>query len=248
MLALLAAMKTEIEPFKRHMEIKKQVVDNDCLVTEGRFRGQPALLVQTGVGGHRAEMATKYVLDHYPVQVILSLGFCGGLVPELKAGELVICTRLFHGQSPVMESTNALVELGKHVAKPTEAGLVTVSRPANQRQQKEELAKKYSAKAVDMESYWIVAEARRRGIPCLVVRAISDPVDHDLPNLEGVSSGSGKWSKRKAFFYFASHPVETFRLSHLYFGNRRAKRNMFNFVNNFASAYQDQTKNPGEKS
>ena len=230
------------------MEIQRQVDDNTCLVIEGRYRGQPALLVQTGVGGHRAEVATKYVLDHYPVQVILSLGFAGGLVSGLKAGELVICRSLFHGQSPAIESASTLVELGKRIARPTEAGLVTVSRPASQRQQKEELAQKYSAQAVDMESYWIAAEAERHGIPCLVVRAISDPVDCDLPDLEGISSASGEWNKRKAFFHFASHPVETLRLSHLYLGHRRAKRNLVNFVNSFASAYQDQTENLGEKS
>jgi adenosylhomocysteine nucleosidase len=246
LIALLAAMTQEIEPFKRHMEVHKQVDDDACLVTEGRYRGQPALLVQTGIGGRRAEMAIKHVLDHYQVKVILSLGFAGGLVSELKAGELVICPRLFHGQSPAVESTNTLVELGKRIAKPTEAGLVTVSRPACGRQQKEELAQKYSAQAVDMESYWIVAEAGRRGIPCLVVRAISDPVDCDLPDLEGISSASGEWNKRKAFFHFASHPMETIRLSHLYFGHRRAKQNLVNFVNNFTSAYQGQTKNPGE--
>jgi adenosylhomocysteine nucleosidase len=248
LLALLAAMKQEIEPFKGQMEIHKQVDDDACIVIEGHYRGQPALLVQTGIGGHRAEMAVKHVLDHYPVHVILSLGFAGGLVSELKAGELVICRHLFHDQSPAVESTNTLVELGKRIAKPTEAGLVTVSRPASQRQEKEELAKKYSAKAVDMESYWIVAEARRRGGPCLVVRAISDPVDCDLPDLEGISSASGEWNKRKAFFHFASHPLETLRLSHLYVGHRRAKRNLVNFVNSFASAYQDQIENLVEKS
>jgi len=248
LLALLAAMKTEIEPFKGHMEIQRQVDDTACLVIEGRYRGQPALLVQTGVGGHRAELATKYVLDHYQVQAVLSLGFAGGLVSGLKAGELVICRRLFHGQSPAMESASTLVELGKRIAGPTEAGLVTVSRPANQRQQKEELAQKYSAQAVDMESYWIVAEAGRRGIPCLVVRAISDPVDCDLPDLEGISSANGELNKRKAFFHFASHPLETLRLSHLYFGHRRAKRNLVHFVNDFVSTYQNQNKNLEDKS
>lgn len=243
MLALLAAMKAEIEPFKRHMEIQRRVDDNVCLVIEGSYRGQPALLVQTGIGGHRAETAVKYVLDHYPVKVILSLGFAGGLVPGLKTGELLICKSLVHGESPVVESTSTLVELGKRIAKPSEVCLVTVSRPAIERQQKEELAQKYSAQAVDMESYWIAAEAERRGIPCLVVRAISDPVDSALPNLEGISSGSGEWNKRKAFFYFATHPLETLRLSHLYLGHRRAKRNLVNFVNNFVSAYQDQIKN-----
>ena len=248
MLALLAAMKAEIEPLKRHMEIQRQLGDNICPVIEGCYRGQQALLVQTGVGGHRAETAVKHVLDHYPVQVILSLGFAGGLVSGLKAGELVICQRLVHGQSPAMESASTLVELGKRVAKSSDACLVTVSRPANQRRQKEELAQKYSAQAVDMESYWIAAEAGRRGIPCLVVRAISDPVDSDLPNLESVSSGSGEWNKREAFFYFASHPLETLRLSHLYFGNRRAKRNLVSFVNGFVSAYHNQTNDLGAKS
>jgi adenosylhomocysteine nucleosidase len=192
-------------------------------------------------------MAAKHVLDRYPVSVILSLGFAGGLVTGLKAGDLVVCRHLFHGQSPAMESDSALVELGKRIAGPNEASLVTVSRPATQRQQKEELAQKYSAQAVDMESYWIVAEAGRRGIPCLVVRAISDPVDCDLPDLEGISSASGEWNKRKAFFYFASHPLETLRLSHLYFGHRRAKRNLVHFVNSFVSTYQNRTQILEEK-
>ncbi len=238
MFALLAAMKAEVEPFKKHMEISRQNADNDCLVIEGNYRGKQALLVQTGIGGHRAELAVKYVLAHYPVKVILSLGFAGGLVPEVKAGELLICKSLVHGQSPVVESTSNLVELSKRIAKTNEACLVTVSRPASERQQKMELAKKYSAQAVDMESYWIAVEAGKRGVPCLVVRAISDPVDCDLPNLNGISNDSGEWNKSKAIVYFVSHPIETLRLSHLYFGHRRSKRNLVNFVNGFVSAYQ----------
>jgi len=241
-------MKEEIEPFRKHVEMRRQIVDDGCPVIEGNYRGKQALLVQTGIGGHRAETAVKYVLDHYPVKVILSLGFAGGLVPGLKTGELLICKSLVHGESPVMESTSTLVELGKRIAKPSEVCLVTVSRPAIERQQKEELAQKYSAQAVDMESYWIAAEAGRRGIPCLVVRAISDPVDSDLPDLAEKSSDSGEWNKRRAFFYFASHPVDTIRLSHLYFGHRRAKRSMLNFVNGFVSAYQDRPVNQGAKS
>ena len=247
MLALLGAMKPEIEPLKRQMEMQRQVRAGSCLVYEGRYRGRPVLLVQTGVGGHRAEAAVKYVLDNYQVQTIISLGFAGGLVPGLKAGELIICGRLVHGQSPVLESTAPLIELAKRIAGQTEASLVTVSRPASQRHEKEMLAQTYSAQAVDMESYWMAAEAARHGTPCLVVRVISDPLDCDLPNLEGISSGSGEWNKRKAFFYFAGHPLETLRLSRLYFGHRRAKRNLVRFVNGFVSVFQNQAEKLEEK-
>lgn len=238
MLALLAAMKLEIEPLKRQMEIQKESKIGGCLVYEGKYLGQPALLVQTGVGGHRAEAATKYVLDNYQVQAIISLGFAGGLVPGLKSGDLIICRRLVHGKLLTLGSASLLVELSKRIAKPREASLVTVSRPACQRQQKEALAQTYSAQVVDMESYWVAAEAARHGTPFLAVRLISDPIDCDLPNLEGISSGSGEWNKRKAFFYFAGHPLETLRLSRLYFGQRRAKQNLVRFVNGFVSVYQ----------
>ena len=238
MLALLAAMKLEIEPLKRQMGIQRQFRADGCLVYEGRYQGQPTLLVQTGVGGHRAEAATKYVLDNYQVQTIISLGFAGGLVPGLKAGELVICRRLLHGQSPALDSAAPLVELARRITGSTEASLVTVSRPANQRHQKEALAQTYSAQAVDMESYWVAATAARHGTPVLVARVISDPLGYDLPNLEGISSASGEWNQRKAFFYFAGHPLETLRLSRLYFGHRRAKQNLVRFVNSFVSVYQ----------
>jgi len=238
LLALLAAMKLEIEPLKRQMEIQRQFRADGCLVYEGRYQGQPTLLVQTGVGGHRAEAATKYVLDNYQVQTIISLGFAGGLVPGLKAGELVICRRLLHGQSPALDSAAPLVELARRITGSTEASLVTVSRPANQRHQKEALAQTYSAQAVDMESYWVAATAARHGTPVLVARVISDPLGYDLPNLEGISSASGEWNQRKAFFYFAGHPLETLRLSRLYFGHRRAKQNLVRFVNSFVSVYQ----------
>jgi nucleoside phosphorylase len=247
LLALLAAMKLEIGPLKRQMKIQKESQTNGCLVYEGKYQGQPALLVQMGVGGHRAEAATKYVLASYQVQAIITFGFAGGLVPGLKAGELIICRHLFHGRSPALESAAPLVELARRITGSAEASLVTVSRPACKRHEKEALAQTYSAQAVDMESYWVAAAAACHGIPCLVVRVISDPLDCDLPNLEGISSASGEWNRKRAFLYFAGHPLETLRLSRLYFSHRRAKQNLVCFVNGFVSVFQNQVEKIEDK-
>jgi adenosylhomocysteine nucleosidase len=232
-------MKLEIEPLKRQMEVQRQFEADGCLVYEGSCQHQLVLLVQTGVGGHSAETATEYVLDNYRVQAIISLGFAGALVPGLKAGEPIICGRLIHGQLPVLESTAPLVGLAKRILGQAEAALVTVSRPAILRRQKEALAQAYSAQAVDMESYWVAAAACRRGTPLLVVRAISDPLDCDLPNLQGILSAGGEWNKRKAFLYFASHPVDSLRLSHLHFGHRRAQQSLVRFLVGFVAVFQN---------
>jgi hypothetical protein len=69
---------------------------------------------------------------------------------------------------------------------------VSSSRVASRRIDKRNLAGS-GAEAVDMESYEIVAEAGRRGVPAVVLRAISDSFERDMPDFNRALNSDGEF-------------------------------------------------------
>jgi adenosylhomocysteine nucleosidase len=90
MLAIMGAFGQEIIDLRRQMVIEEVVARRDCRLYCGKFKNRDTFLVQTGMGKERAENATQFILERYPVTAIISLGFAGALAPELRIGDVVV--------------------------------------------------------------------------------------------------------------------------------------------------------------
>ena len=87
-----------------------------------------------------------------------------------------------------------------------------VSSPATKRR----LGVEYGVSAIDMESYWAVAEASRHGTPCVPIRVILDPVEQSVSRL--VENTLEDTRMRRVFRsagYLATHPKEARELVRL---------------------------------
>lgn len=133
----------------------------------------------TGIGGKNAANAMLSI----PVEnhdVCISSGLAGSLEAELKPGDIVVArTTETLDQSYRAASDADLADLAVSCgAKPVNVSLTSEKIVATA-EEKEELSRKGSV--VEMETSYILAAAKQKGVPCVAVRAISDAADEDLP-------------------------------------------------------------------
>jgi len=249
MLAIIGALKEELAGIRKRMDVREVSLLANYLVCEGNYRGKDVLLVQTGMGKEKAEAATRLVLESYHVSLLVSLGFSGALSPELKVGDIVICSRLYgtHGETSeklpsIYYSDNTPVSLISQTLKSSAIGFrhgasVTVAKPVNLPESKLALGKAFEAEVVDMESYWIAEIATVKHIPFIAIRAISDTVHDSLPPFDRILSPQGKFMLRKAAAHFISRPDHMAVLLVLYWKVRRVGNRLDTVIHHLVTNY-----------
>ena len=248
MLAILGAFGQEIVDLRRQMVIE-EVVDNPvCRLYRGKLRNRDTLLVQTGMGKERAENATRFILEHYPVTAIISTGFAGGLAPELKIGDVVVCSELHYvpraeheeqGLEPFAPDACLLSlasqEPGDSATRFCLGSGVTVLQLDSSPQKIQELRDTSHARIVDMESYWIARIALARQIPFIAIRSISDTMQQGVQPFDQILAADGKLLWKKAVLCFLLHPHYLMNVFTLFRNTRPAKRNLAAFVSHLVT-------------
>jgi adenosylhomocysteine nucleosidase len=145
--------------------------------------GKEAVLVETGMGGHHAADALDWALAGRDPHLLVSLGFAGSLDPALNPGDVCIAARTSRVAAgldgpegelvlPIPAPLEMLCErLG--IAK---AFVLSADSPAR----KLDLSRKYHEphSLIDMESAILAELARKRDLPFICLRAVSDGL-HD---------------------------------------------------------------------
>ena len=126
-------------------------------------------ILVTGIGARNAETSLRRFLAQHPVKRVFTCGFCGGLNPDLKGGEVIFMTGYPELEKRLLEADASLATF---VSFPS---IVTTAV------EKKQLRTKTGADVVEMESEAILAVCREKKIPCAMVRAISDTAGEDLP-------------------------------------------------------------------
>lgn len=240
MIAMLAALEEEIKGLRKRMSVTRRLEHQGCWVWEGTFQGKEVLLARTGVGRRRSQAGATFVTGSYHPGAMISFGFAAGITPELKGGDVVVCSAVYRGDSESKETIScdatlldATLKVQRKNIRVVKGAGVTVSRVLATKADKNAFAAALPAKIADMESYWVGQIAAEKGIPFLAARAVSDTVDDALPHLERLMDASGSWKKRKVLFYFLARPREAGRLAKLSVGVRRARQNLDRFMEGF---------------
>ena len=146
-------------------------------------------LIETGIGPGAAYPAARAALDVLAVDAVVSTGYAGALGPA-GIGELVMGTevRNWTKEKPRMRlrTDPALLVMARETAGVartawSQGSLVTVNNIMWRATEKQALGRESGAIAVDMESAAIAQAAGERGVPFLLVRAVSDRAEEDLP-------------------------------------------------------------------
>jgi adenosylhomocysteine nucleosidase len=129
----------------------------------------------------RTAAALNEAIDN-GVTGLVSFGMCGGLAPALASGTLV-CARTVIAPDgtryPVDEAWRARIT---GLVETVEGDVLGSDAIVGTADEKAVLHARTGAIAVDLESAVVAEAAARKGLPFIVIRAIADPAECDLPS------------------------------------------------------------------
>ncbi len=147
------------------------------LVAEARLGARLGVPVEVGGGTAAGAAAAAARLVARGVEGLVSFGLAGGLDPALRAGQVLVPTRLLDGDR-VLEAAPALCRwLGGSTPGAMLAGRLVVAGVAEKRA----LFARTGAVAVDLESGAVAEAAMRAGLGFAMLRAVCDPAGRTLP-------------------------------------------------------------------
>jgi adenosylhomocysteine nucleosidase len=186
--AVVTAMPEEfkaIAPRVSQAERRRMGRGDRGFFLEGKIGGASVVLGLTGDGAARAFRFLEFLFEEFPVSCLVGAGAAGALGPSLSAGEILVAARVVDekGDAPLPDAgwISRAVALG---ARP--GTFVTVARPLTSSKEKSEVALRFgvpdpAVAVVDMESAGWARAAASRGIPYVILRAVSDTFEEELP-------------------------------------------------------------------
>ena len=148
----------------------------------GKLNGREVVVVEGGVGQEAAAQAAAEVIRFYQPRRMISAGFAGGLVDELRRGHIVIASEVVNAAGERCDVDLKVDPKSLTGAKGIHVGrLMTVDRILREPGERRQLAERHGAMACDMETFAVAQACRERGVPLAAVRIISDAVDDQLP-------------------------------------------------------------------
>jgi adenosylhomocysteine nucleosidase len=189
--AIVAALEREIKPLVKKWRMKEQ----DYAGKNFRFfEEDAAVLVCGGIGAQPARRAAEAVIENYAPTVVYSVGFCGALDPQLKAGEVIQPAQVIDAG----DGSRVNLSEGKGIL----VSFAAVATPA----QKAKLKASFDAQIVDMEAAAVARAAWARGIEFGAVKAISDEFDFAFPSMEQFIDSDGIFRQGRFAAFAALRP------------------------------------------
>jgi adenosylhomocysteine nucleosidase len=148
----------------------------------GKLNGREVVIVEAGVGQRAAARGVREAIKFYQPKWVISTGFAGGLVDELRRGHILMADE-------VVSEAGERIDVGLKLDRQSLAGskgihvgpLLTIDRILRQPAERRRLAEQHRVLGCDMETFAIAAACRELNTPFLAIRIISDAVDDELP-------------------------------------------------------------------
>ncbi len=199
-LAIIAALEREVRPLvKGWPSVRASHQGREFIF----YEGEHVTVVCGGIGSEAARWAAEAAIAQYSPEVVISAGVAGALVPELKVGD---------ANAPVGNTV-----LGRTIL----ASYPEVASVA----QKQQLAKSYGAHAVDMEAAAVARAAQSHRLPFLAVKAISDDLNFELPEISRFIRG-GQFDTTRFLLHIALRPWLWLRVIRLARNTQIASENL----------------------
>ncbi len=201
-IGILGAMDAEISEFLIHAEIVDRQDWHGFIFYTVRLQGQEVILVKCGVGKVFAALVSQHLIDAFQPDAIIFTGVAGALNPDYAIGDVVIgreCLqhdvdgfalgfsrgRLLYTDLHIFTGDRLMLEaaLGAQLESHTiHAGRILTGDQFMTRtdiNHHRYLLDELVGDAVEMEGAALAQVCAVNGIPCLVVRTISDRADGD---------------------------------------------------------------------
>ena len=188
-IAVITAMPEEFSAVARSLEPGAAMPLSGFKARICQAAGHEFLLVESGMGFDNAARAAAAVIREARPDLLVSAGFCGGIAPELEAGDVVVAQHIISADAGCCEEIPVLLStIGRtFVARQAVEGTRTVGGTFVSTQaitSKTYLAgmvsDRYPNPVVEMESGAIAIAAAENNIPLLAIRAVSDSAAEEL--------------------------------------------------------------------
>lgn len=187
----------ELRPLRRPLDLVRSPRASAAPLYEGCVGRQRVVVMQTGIGPERAHRTVTQWLAQQACQGVISIGVSGGLRPSLVSGTLIIGDQWVRlekrsggdrferlqsvGPPRDRRLRDAALRAAGLCGIPAHEGeLAMVNGLAGTVGDKQALAERTAALAVDMESAAIAESAIAAGTAVIAARVILDPVDEAL--------------------------------------------------------------------
>jgi len=230
------AVRSEFAPWRRRRNFLR--LPGDVPVFEAAFGGARVRAILTGMGPEYALKAAKSCFVYRP-DICISTGLAGALRKDFRPGDILAARLVSELEEPVAvashrELLSTAVDCGARQIERLASSRTIVSRA----EQKRPLGSQ--AEAVDMESYTILAEAARCGVPAVAIRAVSDTAEFDMPyNFEDARDSQGQIRIMAIISQVLRKPSRLPDLLKLGQDSRFASRRLADFLDTFAGTMAD---------
>lgn len=205
MICILVSLKEETEFFLDILNRVKKEKSHKFVIYRGVLYEREVQVLRTGIGH---QPLSESMFDH--CSFIISTGFCGALVPDIKAGDVIIASEIVFLNTLDLE---AIIKGKNHPGRAIESSFlkiplaefvysnlknlikddyprlfygrtVTASRNLKDYRVKVAVNTSLQALSVDMEDFYRLRFIKKLGIPSISVRAALDEIHDETPSFK----------------------------------------------------------------
>jgi nucleoside phosphorylase len=174
MIAVTFALPAESSEFLRRFGNKSRVDRNGLNIVHGTIDHHSIEVLHTGVGETVCRQRIGKFLENQQFDFLLSTGFAGSLNHDLQVNDIFLAKN-FLTLDP-NQAQSSLSNMSIYAA-----NMLTVSSMIDSNEERERIARKSGASAVDMETEFIARACADHGIPLLSLRVITDTPTQPFP-------------------------------------------------------------------
>jgi nucleoside phosphorylase len=203
MIAITFALPAESIDLIDRLRDAKRTARGNFEVTTGKIDDRDVEVLHTGVGRRSCQARIENFLDAERFEYLISAGFAGAVSECLQVGDLLLGEN-FSDRQLLAKAQQRLINHKVRAEK-----LFTSTSIVDSIAERNEIAGKAGAAAVDMETEVIAGACVARSIPMLSLRVISDSLRSPLPAPPRVLFDLERQRTNPIRFagYFLTHPM-----------------------------------------
>jgi len=254
---IAAAVEQEIAGIRAGVQARRTASDRNRNAWAGDWRGEPVLLVRTGVGPNRAREGLAPFLSGHRYRGILSTGYAGGLREKCRLGDILVpdevrsvppLPQVRLRPDPTLRE-EVLQRIRKGPWKIHTGRMVTTDHVVVSSAEKHALGLEYEAESVEMESAVVAELAEQASVPFVVVRVVLDEASFSLPDILQVFRWYRKRQYGKLLPHVAFHPYKLAELLRLLRRSRKATQALNHlFLSHLLDGLAEMGRAPGKAS
>ena len=236
---VLFALPEEQKPFSR--VVTKEHARDKWIA---HYTGAGAVNTRSFLSEHLKQFSGRERSWIPECRALLICGFAGGLAAELTPGMLVIGESVTNSANEIMKADSRLLAVAESVRLPEvyamRGTIHTGDRVLGKAVEKQELAGRSEAIAVDMETFAAAQVAEEYEIPWLAARVVTDGVSDDMPlDFNALADADGNVDKKRVIAATLAHPWKIPGLIRLGTRSQQAAKNLALFLEAFLRALPD---------